>query len=46
MSVIIKYLDEDGNQHLDEIKIQRMLDVMLYAELYKNKKIIAITITQ
>jgi len=45
MSTVIEYLDEQGNQHSDEIKVQSMLDAILYAELYKNKKILAVTIT-
>ncbi len=45
MSVIIKYEDENG-MHQESFNIQRMLDAMLYSELYKDKKIVAIIITQ
>jgi hypothetical protein len=44
MSVIIQYIDETGiNQ--DILKVLMILDVMLYSELYKNKRILSITIT-
>lgn len=44
MSVIIKYIDETGI-HQDILKILMILDVMLYSELYKGKKIVSVTIT-